>query len=68
VTELNSLHICPITLAVDAQSRTFLADWVIKLTQFDFNQKIDQSAFRKAPTNFTIDFQLFNCPIHLGWL
>jgi hypothetical protein len=32
-------------LAVDTTNGTFLADWVIKLTHFDFNQKIDQSAF-----------------------
>lgn len=38
-------HIYTIKLAVDTQNGTFLADWIIKLTQFDFNQKIDQSAF-----------------------
>ena len=38
-------HIYTIKLAVDTQNGTFLADWVIKLTQFEFNQKIDQSAF-----------------------
>ena len=38
-------HIYKINLSVDTQNGTFLADWVIKLTQFDFNQKIDQSAF-----------------------
>ncbi len=42
---LNLPHIYMIKLAVDTQNGTFLADWVIKLTQFDFNQKIDQSAF-----------------------
>jgi len=42
---LNLPHIYGIKLAVDTQNGTFLADWVIKLTQFDFNQKIDQSAF-----------------------
>jgi len=42
---LNLPHIYTIKLAVDTQNGTFLADWVIKLTQFDFNQKIDQSAF-----------------------
>jgi len=38
-------HIYMIKLAVDTTNGTFLAEWVIKLTQFDFNQKIDQSAF-----------------------
>lgn len=42
---LNLPHIYTIKLAVDTTNGTFLADWVIKLTQFDFNQKIDQSAF-----------------------
>ena len=38
-------HIYKIKLSVDTQNGTFLAEWVIKLTQFEFNQKIDQSAF-----------------------
>ncbi|MEK6334958.1 MAG: hypothetical protein AABM67_08420 [Acidobacteriota bacterium] len=38
-------HIYKIKLAVDATGGTFLAEWVIKLTQYDFNQKIDPSAF-----------------------
>ena len=38
-------HIYKIKLSVDTTSGTFLAEWVIKLTQFDFNQKIDPSAF-----------------------
>ncbi len=38
-------HIYTIRLSVDTVNGTFLADWTIKLTQFDFNQKIDQSAF-----------------------
>lgn len=42
---LNLPHIYRIKLTVDATGGTFLADWIIKLTQFDFNQKIDQSAF-----------------------
>jgi hypothetical protein len=42
---LNLPHIYRIKLTVDTTSGTFLADWIIKLTQFDFNQKIDQSAF-----------------------
>ena len=42
-------HIYKINLSVDTQNGTFLADWVIKLTQFDFNQKIDQSAFSISP-------------------
>lgn len=46
---LNLPHIYTINLTVDTQSGTFLADWIIKLTQFDFNQKIDQSAFNISP-------------------
>ena len=42
---LNLPHIYRIKLTVDTTNGTFLADWIIKLTQFDFNQKIDQSAF-----------------------
>jgi hypothetical protein len=42
---LNLPHIYKIKLTVDTTNGTFLAEWVIKLTQFDFNQKIDQSAF-----------------------
>jgi hypothetical protein len=42
---LNLPHIYKIKLSVDTTSGTFLAEWVIKLTQFDFNQKIDPSAF-----------------------
>jgi hypothetical protein len=42
---LNLPHIYGIKLTVDTQTGTFLADWVIKLTQFDFNQKIDPNAF-----------------------
>jgi hypothetical protein len=42
---LNLPHIYRIKLTVDTTNGTFLADWTIKLTQFDFNQKIDQSAF-----------------------
>jgi len=42
---LNLPHIYKVKLAVDTTTGTFLAEWVIKLTQFDFNQKIDQSAF-----------------------
>ena len=43
--DLTLPHIYKITLTVDAQNGTFLAEWVIKLTQFEFNQKIDPSAF-----------------------
>lgn len=38
-------HIYTIKLTIDTINGTFLADWTIKLTQFEFNQKIDQSAF-----------------------
>src|SRR6266404_5729949 len=43
--DLTLPHIYKITLSVDAQNGTFLAEWVIKLTQFEFNQKIDPSSF-----------------------
>jgi hypothetical protein len=33
-----------IKLSVDTANGTF-AEWIIRLTQFEFNQKIDQSAF-----------------------
>ncbi len=42
-------HIYSIKLSVDTVNGTFLAEWTIKLTQFEFNQKIDQSAFNVAP-------------------
>ena len=42
---LNLPHIYTIKLSVDTVNGTFLAEWTIHLTQFDFNQKIDQSAF-----------------------
>ena len=43
--DLTLPHIYKITLTVDAQNGTFLADWTIKLTQFEFNQKIDPNSF-----------------------
>ena len=43
--DLTLPHVYKISLSVDTQNGTFLAEWVIKLTQFEFNQKIDQSAF-----------------------
>ena len=43
--DLTLPHIYKITLSVDAQNGTFLAEWVIKLTQFEFNQKIDPNSF-----------------------
>ena len=43
--ELMLPHIYTIKLSIDTVNGTFLADWTIKLTQFEFNQKIDQSAF-----------------------
>ncbi len=38
-------HTYKIMLTIDTQGGTFLADWVIKLTQFDFNQPIDPNSF-----------------------
>ena len=43
--ELTLPHIYKIKLSIDTVNGTFVAEWTIKLTQFDFNQKIDQSAF-----------------------
>ena len=43
--ELTLPHTYKINLAVDSQNGTFLADWVITLTQFSFNQKIDPHSF-----------------------
>jgi hypothetical protein len=42
---LNLPHIYTIKLSVDTINGTFLAEWTIKLTQFEFNQRIDQNAF-----------------------
>lgn len=42
---LNLPHIYTIKLSADTVNGTFLAEWTVKLTQFDFNQKIDPSAF-----------------------
>ena len=41
-------HIYTIKLSVDTVNGTFLAEWTIKLTNFDFNQKIDQSVFNAS--------------------
>jgi len=38
-------HIYRIMLSIDTVNGTYVAEWTIKLTQFEFNQKIDQSAF-----------------------
>ena len=38
-------HIYTIKLSIDTVNGTFVAEWTIKLTQFEFNQKIDQAAF-----------------------
>jgi hypothetical protein len=38
-------HIYTIKVSIDTVNGTYLAEWTIKLTQFEFNQKIDQSAF-----------------------
>ena len=43
--DLTLAHIIKIKLSVDSQNGTFLAEWVIKLTQFEFNQKIDPKSF-----------------------
>lgn len=43
--ELNLPHIYTIKLSVDTVNGTFLAEWTLKLTNFEFNQKIDQAAF-----------------------
>ena len=43
---LNLPHIYTIKLSVDTVNGTFLADWTIKLTNFEFNQKIDPAAFK----------------------
>jgi hypothetical protein len=43
--ELNLPHIYTIKLSVDTVNGTFLAEWTIKLTTFEFNQKIDRAAF-----------------------
>ena len=47
---LNLPHVYRIHLLTDAQSGTFEAEWLIKLTDFTFNQKID-------PNSFTISAQ-----------
>jgi hypothetical protein len=38
-------HIYTIKVSIDTVNGTYVAEWTIKLTQFEFNQKIDQSAF-----------------------
>jgi hypothetical protein len=38
-------HTYKIKLTVDAQGGTFLADWIITLTQFTFNEPIDPNSF-----------------------
>jgi len=43
--ELSLPHIYTIKLSVDTVNGTFLAEWTIKLTSFEFNQKIDPAAF-----------------------
>src|SRR5258705_1404828 len=43
--ELNLPHTYKIKLAVDSQNGSFLAEWVMTLTQFSFNQKIDPTSF-----------------------
>ena len=43
---LNLPHIYTIKLSVDTVNGTFLADWTLKLTNFEFNQKIDPAAFK----------------------
>jgi len=43
--QLNLPHTYRIQLTVDTQSGTFAAEWLLKLTQFSFNQKIDPNSF-----------------------
>jgi len=43
--ELTLPHIYTIRLSVDTVNGTSQAEWTIKLTNFEFNQKIDQAAF-----------------------
>ena len=38
-------HTYKIKLSVDSKGGTFLADWMITLTQFTFNEKIDPNSF-----------------------
>lgn len=47
---LNLPHVYKIHLLTDAQSGTFEAEWLLQLTNFTFNQKID-------PNSFTINAQ-----------
>jgi hypothetical protein len=46
--ELTLPHIYTIKLSVDTQGGTFLAEWTLKLIQFNFNEKIDPAAFSIA--------------------
>jgi len=46
--DLTLPHIYTIKLSVDTVNGTFLAEWTIKLTSFEFNQKLDQAAFTVA--------------------
>jgi hypothetical protein len=43
--ELNLPHTYKINLIADTDAGSFLTDWIIKLTQFTFNEKIDPNAF-----------------------
>jgi hypothetical protein len=43
--ELTLPHIYTIKLSVDTQGGTFQAEWIIKLVQFTFNDKIDPNSF-----------------------
>jgi hypothetical protein len=43
--ELTLPHIYTIKVSIDTVNGTYVAEWTIKLTQFEFNQKIDQSVF-----------------------
>ena len=38
-------HTYKIKLTVDAQSGTFSGEWIINLTQFTFNERIDPHSF-----------------------
>jgi hypothetical protein len=46
---LNLPHIYTIKLSIDTINGTFLADWMVRLTQFEFNQPIDPNSFSINP-------------------
>lgn len=42
-------HTYTIKLTIDSQSGTFLADWVLNLDRFTFNERIDPNSFKISP-------------------